>query len=495
MVAAGANTYIEKPPTSLPSSRLAHHPSLLARPDAVTSCTRMTYDQALAYWFSHINYEQRVPTTTDLKLERMRSLLARLGTPHRRLRIIHVAGSKGKGSTSAMLSAVLLRAGYRVGLFTSPHLCRHEERFQVDGAPILSGELVQLLTEIRAIVEGGPAFPSGPPTFFEIATAIGFLHFVRRRVGAAVLEVGLGGRLDSTNVCIPELAVITSISHDHTLILGDRLASIAREKAGIVKAGRPVVSGTTAPEARAVIEEVCARLRAPLVEIDRDFRYAYQPGRVDDTTIQRPLVQVTTASRAWPALEVNLLGEHQAGNAAVVVACVEQLRKRGWHIADETVRAGLAGVLWPARLEVVARRPIIVLDCAHNVASAHALVETLTASFAPTRRVLVFAGSSDKDTPGMFRVLSPHFATAVMTRYPTNPRSIPPESLAEMWQAICGIAPPIAETPTMALAEARRSAGETDLICITGSVFLAGEILTMRRAGRLNAMDWPSTEH
>ena len=439
----------------------------------------MTHEQALAYWLSHINFEQRVPTATDLKLERMRSLLARLGDPQRRLRIVHVAGSKGKGSTSAMLAAVLTHAGYRTGLFTSPHLCRHEERFQVAGAPILPEELAQLLTEIRAVVEGGRPFPSGPPTFFEIATAVGFLHFVRRRADAAILEVGLGGRLDSTNVCLPELAVITSISHDHTLILGDRLASIAREKAGIVKAGRPVVSGTTAPEARAVIEEVCARLRAPLIEIDRDFRFTYTPGRVDDATILRPRVQVTTAGRVWPALEVNLLGEHQAANAAVVVACVEQLRKRGWHLPDDAVRAGLAGVLWPARLEVVGRRPLVVLDCAHNVASALALVETLTASFAPTRRVLIFAGSSDKDTPGMFRVLAPHFAAAVMTRYTTNPRAIPPDALAAMWLTASGDIAQVADTPALALVEARRLATEADLICLTGSVFLAGEVRGM----------------
>ena len=436
----------------------------------------MTYEQALAYWFSHVNFEQRVPAVADLKLGRMRSLLARLGDPHRRLRIVHVAGSKGKGSTSAMLAAVLTRAGYRTGLFTSPHLCRHEERFQVDGRPILPAELAQLLSEVRAAVENGSPFQSGPPTFFEIATAVGFLHFVRRRVGAAVLEVGLGGRLDSTNVCLPELAVITSISHDHTLILGDRLASIAREKAGIVKPGRPVVSGTTAPEARAVIEEVCANLRVPLTEIDRDFRFSYTPGRVDDASIQRPRVQVTTAGRAWPALEINLLGEHQAANAAVVIACVEQLHRRGWHIGDDAVRDGLAGVLWPARLEVVSRRPLVVLDCAHNVASALALVETLTASFSPTRRVLVFAGSSDKDTVGMFRVLAPHFAEAIVTRYTTNPRAVPPEALAATWLGVSGRAAHVADTPTLALAEARRVAGEGDLICITGSVFLAGEV-------------------
>src|SRR4051794_12377496 len=177
----------------------------------------MTHEQALAFWFSHVNYEQRPPTAGDLKLDRMRALLARLGDPHRRLRIVHVAGSKGKGSTAAMLAAVLQQAGYRTGLFTSPHLCRLEERFMVDGRPISRDELTQLLTEIHDVV-ASPRFARQPPTFFEIATAVGFLHFVRRRVDAAILEVGLGGRLDSTNVCAPVLSVITSISFDHTRI-------------------------------------------------------------------------------------------------------------------------------------------------------------------------------------------------------------------------------------------------------------------------------------
>jgi dihydrofolate synthase/folylpolyglutamate synthase len=217
----------------------------------------MTYEQALAFWYGCINYEQRTPRPGDLQLDRMRGLLRLLGDPHERLRVVHVAGSKGKGSTAAMLAAVLGRAGYRTGLFTSPHLCRVEERIQVDGRPISPPELTALLGEVREAVAA--ARGAVEPTFFEVATALGFLHFRRRRVDAAVLEVGLGGRLDSTNVCRPAVAVITSISHDHTQQLGDRLASIAREKAGIIKPGRPVVSGATAPEARAVSR----RSRAP----------------------------------------------------------------------------------------------------------------------------------------------------------------------------------------------------------------------------------------
>ena len=453
-------------------------------------------EQARAWWYGLINYEQRTPLATDLKLDHMRALLARLGDPQRRLRILHVAGSKGKGSTAAMLAAMLRRAGYRTGLFTSPHLCRVEERFQVDGQSISTAELTMLLDDVRRCIlrypqsavrdpllsladRGQRIADSGqgvPYTFFEVATAVGFLHFVRRRVEAAVLEVGLGGRLDSTNVCRPVVSVITSISYDHTNLLGDRLASIAAEKAGIIKPGRPAVSGATVPEARKVIERTCRERRAPLRQLGVDFRYHYVPGHVTATETRRSRLRVVTDRRHWPELELNLLGDHQAANAAVALACVEQLQSEGWHLPDAAVAAGLAEVAWPARLEVVGRRPLVVLDCAHNVASALALVRTLQASFPPARRLLVFAGSSDKDLVGMFRVLSPHFAHVFLTRYTVNARSVPPEQMAELLRASGDVAITLCPDPADAYRAARAAAGDDDLICITGSVFLAGEL-------------------
>jgi dihydrofolate synthase/folylpolyglutamate synthase len=438
----------------------------------------MNYEQAMAYWLGHVNYELRTPTATDFHLDRMRGLLSLLGDPHRRLRIVHVAGSKGKGSTSAMLAAILQRAGYRVGLFTSPHLSRVEERFQVNGQPITSSELAALLTEVRDALSRKTSTSSPPltPTFFDIATAVGFLHFVRRRVELAVIEVGLGGRLDSTNVCQPLLAIITSISLDHTLQLGDRLASIAREKAGIIKPRLPVISGATVPEARAVIEDVACLRNAPLIQLGVDFHYRYQPGQVTAEGLKRPCVEVTTRTRQWPILEPNLLGEHQAANTAVAVASVEQLRVQGLHISDRAVAAGLREVAWPARLEVVGRSPLVVLDCAHNVASALALVETLQASFPPARRLLVFASSGDKDIAGIFRVLAPHFAQAFLTRYANSPRAATAEHLAELLQAAGGLPATLSPTPAAAYQAARAAAGPDDLICITGSVFLAGEL-------------------
>ncbi len=437
-----------------------------------------SYEQALAFWYSRINYEQRTPQPSDLKLDRMRALLSLLGNPHERLRILHVAGSKGKGSTSAMLAAILRQAGYRTGLFTSPHLCQVEERIQVDGQLITPAELTALLDEVRAAIEGDSPQSQAilDPTFFEVTTALGFLHFVRRRVELAILEVGLGGRFDSTNVCQPLVAIITSISFDHTRQLGNRLASIAMEKAGIVKPGRPVVSGATGLEARAVIEQICRERHASLRQLDVDFRYRYEPGQITATSTRRPCVQIFTDRRAWPQMELGLLGEHQAANAAVAVACVEQLRAAGWYISDEAVAAGLANVSWPARLEVVGRRPLVVLDCAHNVASAQALVETLQASFPPVRRLLVFAASNDKDVPGMFQILAPHFAHVFMTRYGNSPRSVPPEEMAAILRHTSDLPFTLCATPANAWQAARSLALPQDLICITGSVFLAGEL-------------------
>lgn len=434
----------------------------------------LTYEQALHFWFSRVNYEQRMPEASDLKLDRMRALLQRLGNPQDRLRILHVAGSKGKGSTSAMLASILRKAGYRTGLFTSPHLCRVEERIQVDEQCISPPELTTLLEEVRVVLDQAGE-ETLDPTFFEIATAMGFLHFVRQKVDAAVLEVGLGGRFDSTNVCRPVVALITSISFDHTQQLGNRLASIAMEKAGIVKPGSPVISGATVPEARAVIEQICQERKAPLHQLDVDFRYEYEPGQVVNGESRKPRVRVLTARQTWPWMPLGLLGEHQAANAALAVACVEQLRDEGWSIAEKAVIEGLAEVHWPARLEVVGHRPLVVLDCAHNVASAQALVETLEASFPPARRLLVFAGSADKDLSGMFRVLAPHFAQVFLTRSSSS-RSAPPEQLAELLRQVAEVPLLICPSAGNAWRAAREFAKPEDLICVTGSVFLAGEL-------------------
>jgi len=446
-----------------------------------------TYEQALDFWYARINYEQRgMPADVrELKLDRMRTLLDRLGNPQDRLRIVHVAGSKGKGSTAAMLASILTRAGRRTGLFISPHLTRVEERCQVNGSAVSEAELTALMRElephVRALETAG-----SPPTFFEIVTALGYLHFARQAVDLAVIEVGLGGRFDSTNVCDPTVSIITSISHDHTQQLGNTLASIAREKAGIIKLGRPVISGVQAAEARQVIEEAANRCHAPLRQLGRDIHYDYSPGRVTAEQWIRPRVSIRTRERQWEGMELALLGEHQAANAALAVACVEELRASGMVISDDAVAKGLGRVYWPGRLEVMSRRPMVVLDCAHNTASMQALVEALRSTFPPACRILVFACSRDKDLAGMLSVLTPHFQAACFTRYTTSARGAEPEELADLWRRAGGGPCQVLAEPLAAWQAARAAAGLADLICVTGSVFLAGQLrpVLLEEAGR-----------
>ncbi|MCS7044955.1 MAG: bifunctional folylpolyglutamate synthase/dihydrofolate synthase [Gemmataceae bacterium] len=443
----------------------------------------MTYDEALRWWFGRVNYEVQPPLPSDLKLDRMRAVLARLGNPQSAYPIVHVAGSKGKGSTAAMLAAMLQASGRRVGLFTSPHLQAVEERVQVDSAPIDHHSLAQLLTEVRRAAEGrapGEATSLDESlTFFEIATAVGMLHFARQSVDLAVIEVGLGGRFDSTNVCEPAVAVITSISFDHTQQLGNTLASIAFEKAGIIKPGRPVVSGVVHPEAGEVIRAASRERNAPLRERGVDFDFDHEPARINGTEQRWPKVRVRTWHGQGPWREVRLIGAHQAANAAVAVATVHILREQGMQVAEEALTLGLARVRWPARLEVVGRRPLLVLDCAHNVASAEALAGALLESFPLAgrgRRALIFAGNRDKDLRGMLAVLAPLFDRIYLTRFGTNPRCLPPDQLSELVPPSARQRSRVCATAAQALAAAQTDAGPDDLICAAGSVFLAGEL-------------------
>ncbi len=443
-----------------------------------------THEQALAFWCRLIDYERTTPLPGDFKLEHTRALLRLLGDPQEQVPTVHVAGSKGKGSTAAMLASIARRAGHNTGLFTSPNLCRVEERIQVNGEPIAPDELTALLSEMAETIGYDPASHvfrrlETPPTYFEVAVALGWLYFLRRRVDLAVVEVGLGGRYDATNVCSPEVAVLTSISLEHTRQLGNTLAAIAEIKAGIIKPGRPAVSGVDVPEARVVVERVAAECGSTLRSVGADFTFSYTPGLVTAEEFCRARVRVTT-DRAWPELEVALLGRHQAANAAVAVATVEVLRQRGWSLPDAAVAEGLREVHWPARLEVIPGTPLVVLDCAHNVASAEALVETLAESLpTPGPRVLVFASSGDKDVAGMFRVLAPAFAHAFLTRFTSNPRALSPEGLRQQWQAAGGGLVTLIGAPVEALAAARAEAGATGLVCVAGSVFLAGDLRPM----------------
>jgi dihydrofolate synthase/folylpolyglutamate synthase len=424
----------------------------------------MTYDEALAFWYGRINYERRSPQVSDLKLDRMRELLHRLGDPHRRFPSVHVAGSKGKGSTCAMLAAVFRAAGLRTGLFTSPHLTDVRERIQIDEQLIERDDLVAAVETVRPIVEQLEA-EGQPPTFFEVATALGFLHFARREVEIAVVEVGLGGRFDSTNVLSPLVSIITSISLDHTAILGDTLEKIAFEKAGIIKAGTPALSGVLRPGPRAVIEQVAADRGATLWRLGAEIDY-----RIDGSR-----VAVTTPAGCWPAMPVPLLGDHQARNAALVIAAVDILNSSGilTALGPADVERGLSSAQWPARIEVIRTRPTTIFDCAHNVASAEALAATLLADFPPASRTLIFAASNDKDVAGMFRVLAPLFERIILTRADT-PRAIPPAEMAKLLPG--NTASTCVGRPADAWLAAHAATPPDGLIVVAGSVFLAGEL-------------------
>jgi dihydrofolate synthase/folylpolyglutamate synthase len=439
-----------------------------------------TYEQAIEFLYNRINYE-RVSASeysaADLKLDRMRELLRQIGAPQSRIPAVHIAGTKGKGSTAAMISRILDSAGYRVGLFTSPHLTAFEERMSVNGRLPTQRQIVELVNAVGSAVadmDKSPGWMS--PTYFEIATAMAWLYFVSQQVDLAVLEVGLGGRLDATNVCQPEVCVITTISRDHTRLLGSRLSQIAREKAGIVKPGIPVVSGVSESEPAAAIAEVCRELSAPLRLLGRNFEYRIEPAGSDRDSAASAirLVDISIGEQHWRRVPLALRGRHQAHNAALAVAAAQVLQERGWNVPHAAIHDGLRQVSWPARVEIVATKPTVIVDAAHNWAAVAALLRTLD-DFAARRRVLIFAATQDKDVEGMLRQLLPRFDTVIATNYLNNPRAVPAGELARQIESITESPYHIAPDPAAAWKLARRLATPEDLICITGSFFIAAE--------------------
>ncbi len=456
------------------------------------------YQAALDFIWSRIDYEQAavIPyNRRSFKLDRMRRLLALLDQPDAGLPIVHIAGTKGKGSTAAMVSAIGQAAGLQVGLFSSPHLDSVEERFRINGQPCLPDQLTALVERIRPVVgkmdhEAAQQQLMGP-TYFEVTTALALLHFAQQGVDLVVLEVGLGGRLDSTNVCQSTVTAITSISFDHTKQLGNTLAAIAKEKAGIVKPGVPLISGVTAEEPQQVIAEVCRHAAAPMWQVQRDFDFVYEPSPTNEASVAGPgagrmhfLPGPHLALPELRDLQLGLLGRHQASNAAVALAIVAQLIQQGWNLPESAIRAGLRDVRWPARVEVVEAEPMVVLDAAHNVASTVALVETLDASFSSRARILVFATSKDKDARGMLEVVLPHFDQVIFTCFTNNPRATPPSVLLSLATEITSGWNSVRPRPACCVQADTRSACETlrrlqtpgSLACVCGSFFLAAEM-------------------
>ncbi|MBI3864591.1 MAG: bifunctional folylpolyglutamate synthase/dihydrofolate synthase [Planctomycetia bacterium] len=439
-----------------------------------------SYEQAVEFLFNRVNFERLSGmqySADDFKLDRMRDLLRRLGDPHESIPAVHIAGTKGKGSTAAYTAAILTAAGFRVGLFTSPHISAFEERMSVAGCIPAPDELVELVRHVAPVVaelDKDPGHMS--PTYFEIATALAWIYFRQQGAAIAVLETGMGGRLDATNLCRPAACVITTISRDHTRQLGSRVEQIAREKAGIVKPGVPVVSGVTDGEARAVIAETCRRHNAPLFELGRDFHCRYRPATIGGQTTVEGTVDVTAPHRHWEGLRLPLVGEHQARNLALSLMAVEALAEQGWQIPAEAAAAGLATLRWPGRIEVVQRDPTVIVDTAHNWEAVAALLRTLDESFSARRRLLVFAATRDKDVAGMLRQLLPRFDTVIVTCFQNNPRQIPVDRLAETVRGLTDRMFHTVPDAASAWKLACRLATTDDLICVTGSFFLAAEV-------------------
>jgi dihydrofolate synthase/folylpolyglutamate synthase len=449
---------------------------------------RLSRAAALSWLDRRLNYERVAAGHGTFALARMRRLLEAVGSPHERVPAVHVAGTKGKGSTVAMIAGILGAAGHRVGRYLSPHVHALEERIGVDGRPIDSRGLISAFETVIPVVErldrAAAARGTRGPTWFEVLTCVAFLHFARAKVDIAVLETGLGGRLDATNVCRPLLTVITSISLDHMAILGNTIAKIAGEKAGIIKRGVPVVSGATNASARRVIRATAARRRAPLRELGHDFT----AGMIGTADPQRGALGAGLVRVRVPALlqgpagteltyQLAMAGPHQAENAALAVVAARWLDALGHAVPENAIVAGLRGTALPARIEVVSRRPLVVVDAAHNVASMQALVDTLASALtAHTPRVLVFAASADKQIERMLRVAAGRFDHVIVTRYATNPRAAAVERLVAACRAAGLPAAHSAESPAEALARGRRLAGRNGLVCVAGSFFLAAEM-------------------
>jgi dihydrofolate synthase/folylpolyglutamate synthase len=430
----------------------------------------MNYQAALDYILSFADYERAPRSTVVFDLRRMEMLLERLGNPEAGAIALQVAGTKGKGSTAAMIASMLTAAGYKSGLYTSPHIYDFTERIQVDGVPIAEGEFARLAEVLKPEVEAVNEFGAfGQLTTFELLTALAFAYFKEKGVDFQVLETGMGGRLDATNVVKPAVSVITSISYDHTEVLGDTLAQIAAEKAGVIKPGGVVVSSPQPPEAMAVIEGVCRERGVRLVRVGSDLTWERRASSSEGQSFR------LKGLRGEYSLSLPLLGEYQLENAATAVATVEVLAERGVVVSAESIAAGLARVHWLGRLQVLRRKPWFVVDCAHNVYSAKKLAEALRQYFDFERAVLILGVSWDKDIDGMVAELAPLGGRVIVTAT-RHPRALEPARLAARFSKQ-GITAEVAENVTSAVELALARAKAQDLICATGSIFVVAEVM------------------
>ena len=398
----------------------------------------------------------------NLGLGEISAVMDRLGNPQNEYRSILIAGTNGKGSTAAMLSSMLSSAGLKVGLYTSPHLSDFRERIRVNNVLIDESELAVLAGESRRVSEG-------KLTYFEFATALAFLHFRRRGVDIAVLETGMGGRLDATNLVNPELSIITNISADHMEYLGKNLTQIAREKAGIIKKNGICITGVRYKPALAVLEETCRLRRSKLLVLRKDMGVRVKEGGG---------FEYRGLSKTFHDLRIPLVGSHQRDNAALALAAVEVLGEKGFLISESRIREGLAGTRWEGRLEIMSRSPLVILDGAHNPAGISALLKALAGNFSYRKLIFVFGVLKDKKYKAMLGRIC-RAADRVFLTTPASDRALPPEQAGPIQANTV-----VEKRPALALQKALLCAGPEDIVCVAGSLYLVAEIreiLTKRK--------------
>ena len=438
-----------------------------------------TYKQAQEFLLRTIDYEKLTQykyDTSTFDLKRMEEMMSFVGNPHKKRRSVHITGTKGKGSTATIIASVLKELGLKTALFTSPHLIYLGERIKVDDKMISQKMFVQLINMLKPYIDRITLEnPILMPTFFEIVTAIAFLYFEREKTDISVLEVGMGGRLDSTNIILPEVSVITPVGYDHTDRLGHTLDRIAFEKAGIIKEGVPVISSIQGPDALAVISKTCKEKNSRLYLVGRDvlirdIKVTKRNG------IYGTECEIKTWRKNYKNVFLPLVGRHQVENCAAAIGSLEVLSETGViKVGNEMVINALAKIRCPARIEVISKNPLIVLDTAHTVASMKILRESIKENFSFKKLVLVIGLSADKNIEGVLKEITCIADDLILTRT-GNPREAEPEQMAVTAKHFFHNNLMVIEDIDEALKEAKRIAKRDDLVCITGSFFLAGKV-------------------
>ena len=424
-----------------------------------------TYTEALDYIYDLTKYGIK------LGLNNIKYLLFLLGDPHKKIKIIHVAGTNGKGSTASFISSILQSDGYKVGLYTSPHLVDFTERININNKQINRKKVSELLERIKPFIEKVAQTPSyGHPTFFEVITSLAFLYFFEEQVDFLVLEVGLGGRLDATNVCEPLISVITHIDYDHMDKLGNSLEEITREKGGIIKPERTVISSKQYREAQNEIKRIADEKNSLIYSSGKEINY-----EIVKSDIKGVVFDLEGIYHNFKNLHTPLLGRHQADNATTAIAAVEALKISGIDISQKAIRAGLEKVKWTGRLEVIQNNPTLLLDGAHNPNGVKIMLQALEEIFSYQRLILVLGIFTDKDYKKMIQILAPNADLIIATKAKT-PRAAPPQTIVkEAAQYINENKIMVTKNIPQAINCALSNSKEDDLICITGSLYTVGE--------------------